>query len=377
MRNYAHGGDKYGISMQAKEHLTVLDFSANTNPLGMSEKVMEKTMESIKYSDIYPDPFARELTEKICEKYAKETGGDFPATWVVCGNGAADLIFRTVHALDLKKVLIPAPTFSEYEDALREKQVDVEYFYLNEEDEFQFTEEILNKLKGISNGKTDREANDKIDGIFLCNPNNPVGNVMEPSLLDRVLTEAKKENIYVFLDECFLELTGRTEDLSQVPKLKDFDNLIIFKAFTKTYAMAGLRLGYLLCSNEHITDKIFNTGQPWSVSTPAMAGGVAALDEDEYVEKSVAYIKEQRKNLQEFLEATGFKVYHGVANYIFFYHKNGRKFLEEMKKQGILIRNCENYRGLCEGYMRIAVRTAIENQRFMEKGKEIVKWLNQ
>ena len=369
MRNYTHGGDKYAALWSEKESLTILDFSANTNPLGMPKNVKEKTMASIEYSDAYPDPFARKLTQKICEKHAKNHGMEIPNSWVVCGNGAADLIFRTVYGLDLKKVLIPSPTFSEYEDALREKNILVENFYLKEENNFEFTEEILEKLEN--------KLEEKIDGVFICNPNNPVGNLINPRLMDEILKKSKERNIYAFVDECFLELTGKERDYSLVPKLKDYDNLVIFKAFTKTYAMAGLRLGYIISSNEEITDKIFSIGQPWSVSTPAQAGGIAALDENYYVEKSVAYIKEQRKILEEFLKAWNFKVYKGYANYIFFYHKKGKIFLEEMKKRGILIRNCENYRGLTEGYMRIAIKSESENRIFMERGKEILEWLNQ
>lgn len=368
MRIYAHGGDKYESFEGEEKSLSIVDFSANTNPLGMPKTVQERISDSIKYWDSYPDPFSRKLTEKICQKYMDENEIEILKDWVVCGNGAADLIFRTVYALDLKRVLIPVPTFSEYEDALKEKQVKVEHYYLEEENGFQFTEEILKKIKG--------KGEEKIDGIFLCNPNNPVGNLMDDTLMEKILEEAKKENIYVFLDECFLELTGMENERSQISKLRDFQNLIIFKAFTKTYAMAGLRLGYLLSSNVTVTDKIFSIGQPWSVSTPAQIGGIAALDEQEYVRSSVAYIKEQRSYLEKFLKDAGFKVYSGSANYIFFYHRNGKKFLEEMKKQGILIRNCENYVGLHEGYMRIAVRTIEENQWFVEKGKELFKWLN-
>ena len=370
MRTYVHGGDKYGLSGQAKtlndsgdagsNSLEIIDFSANTNPLGMPEKVVKAAMESIINSESYPDPFNRKLTEKICEFESKLAGYKVEKDWVVCGNGAADLIFRGAFVSDLKKVLVLAPTFSEYEEALKQKNVQVVHYYLKKENEFSLTEDFL------------KEMDESIDGIFICNPNNPVGNLVDKRLLFEILKKAKENNILLFLDECFLELTGELSSRSLVGQLKDFENLIILKAFTKTYAMAGLRLGYLLTSNVELADRIFNCGQPWSVSTPAQAAGVVALDQVEYVSRSIEYIVNERSCLQRELEQMGCQVFSGAANYIFFYHKDGKRFVDEMKKRGILVRDCENYQGLYEGYMRIAVRNREENKVFIERAKEVL-----
>ena len=370
MRTYVHGGDKYGISGQAKttndrsgtvsKPLKIIDFSANTNPLGMPEKVVKAAMESISRSESYPDPFSRKLTEKICEFESELAGFTVEKDWVVCGNGAADLIFRGAFVSNLKKVLVLAPTFSEYEEALMEKNVEIVHFYLKKENNFCLTEDIL------------QEMNHNIDGIFICNPNNPVGNLVDKRLLFEILKKAKQKNVLLFIDECFLELTGELKSRSLVGQLKDFDNLVIFKAFTKTYAMAGLRLGYLLTSNVELADKIFNSGQPWSVSTPAQAAGVVALDQKEYVMRSIEYIVNERNCLQRELEQMGCQVFSGAANYIFFYHKDGKRFIDEMKKRGILVRDCENYHGLKAGYMRIAVRNREENKVFIERAKEVL-----
>lgn len=384
MRKYTHGGDKYGFSRQAtqstvandnsvgkvaenhekqKENMKVLDFSANTNPLGMPENVLKTAKASIEFSESYPDPFCRELVEKISEFESEIAGYKIPKEWIVCGNGAADLIFRSIYGTKLKKVLVLAPTFSEYEEALEEAGIEVVHHYLKKENNFNLTKNFLEEMtKGI-------------DGIFLCNPNNPIGNLINIELLDEILKKCKENKILLFIDECFLELTGKMKEYSLVGKLKEHDNLIVFKAFTKTYAMAGLRLGYLLTSNEAIADKIFTMGQPWSVSTPAQMAGVAALDEKEFVEKSIEFIASERNCLQRNLEQLGCKVYPGEANYIFFYHKDGKKFINEMRKKAILVRDCENYKGLTEGYMRIAVKNKIENRIFMENAKEAFKWL--
>ena len=361
MKKYVHGGDKYGLLGPANFQIKIIDYSANTNPLGMPINVKKAAAEALEFSDSYPDPFCRKLTLAIANRESKNAACKIEKDWIVCGNGAADLIFRTIYGLDLKRVLIPAPTFSEYEDALSEKNVEIEYYYLKEENNFQFQEDILD----FFNGNIEYDNEKKIDGIFLCNPNNPVGNLIDQNLLEKIVKKACDKNIFIFLDECFLELTGLCNERSLVGKLKDYDNLIIFKAFTKTYAMAGLRLGYLLTSNQSVADKIFNIGQPWSVSTPAQAAGIAAMTEDAYIEKSVEYIKNERIKLVQALENAGFKVYPGFANYIFF--RGDKEFIEEMKKSGILVRDCSNYKGLIDGYMRIAVRNEQENKIFIDK----------
>ena len=358
MKNYIHGGDKYAFSRQASAQCTLIDFSANTNPLGMPKKVKEAAINAIENSEYYPDPFCRKLTETIAKAESKKSGIKITEDNIICGNGAADLIFRSIYALNLKKILVAAPTFSEYENAAKEKNIEIEYYYLKEENEFNFTEEILDHIT------------EDIDGIFLCNPNNPVGNLIDKKLLHKILNKAKNINAFLLLDECFLELTGKEKENSMISKLKDFDNLIIFKAFTKTYAMAGLRLGYILTGNLDVSDKIFNIGQPWSVSTPAQAAGIEAVSENAFLEKSVKYIKKQREILVDALEKEGFKVYNGMANFIFF--KGSKDLVKTMEKKGILLRDCSNYKGLSEGYMRIAVRREEENREFIEKLKEVL-----
>lgn len=347
MKTYTHGGDIYQLKNTDKK---IYDFSANINPLGIPNSIVNAAAYSIKNCFNYPDPLCRELTLKI-GKY-ENVNPDY----IVCGNGAADLIYRIAMALKPKKGLVNAPTFSEYEDALKAMNCQVVHNYLKEANGFKLTSGILQKID-----------DEKPDIVFICNPNNPVGNLVDKELLIEIL----KKDITVVVDECFVEFTGMAEDITLKPVLEEYKNLIILKAFTKNFAMAGLRLGYIMSSDMEKLDKIFQSGQPWSVSTPAQAGGIVALDEKAYLFDAVKMIKSEKVKLCDGLKSNGMEVYPPAANYIFFKCKDGKRFCEEMKKYNVLVRNCGNYPGLTDDYLRIAVRTPEENQYFLQVMKEV------
>ncbi|MBQ6034138.1 MAG: aminotransferase class I/II-fold pyridoxal phosphate-dependent enzyme, partial [Ruminococcus sp.] len=140
-------------------------------------------------------------------------------------------------------------------------------------------------------------------------------------------------------------------------------NCIILKAFTKLFAMAGIRLGYAVCGSSHIAEMIQQSGQFWSVSALAQEAGIATLDEEGYVRKTVRYITEERRFLAAELAKIGVKVYSGTANFLLFKSRTG--LAEELLSQGILIRDCTNFSGLTEGFYRVAVRTHEENIRLI------------
>ena len=146
--------------------------------------------------------------------------------------------------------------------------------------------------------------------------------------------------------------------------LGEYQNLFLLKAFTKRYAMAGIRLGYGLCSNLAVLEKMQEAVQPWNVSIPAQAAGVAALEEEEYVDEARQIIGAEREFLRDGLRQLGFSVYDSRANYIFFRGPSG--LVEHALKKQVLIRDCSNYRGLSEGYYRVAVRTHEENIKLLE-----------
>ena len=209
-----------------------------------------------------------------------------------------------------------------------------------------------------------------LDIMFICNPNNPTGVLTERALIERVAEKCREKDVVLVVDECFMDFIDGREKYSVTDKLEEYDNVIILKAFTKLYAMAGVRLGYCLCANPEIMEALDRVRQPWNLSNLAQAAGVAALKEKQYVEESLAAIEAERIRLIKSLKSLGFTVYGSGANYIFF--KGDADLYEKALERGILIRDCSNYVGLEKGYYRIAVRLQEDNDRIIKVFDEII-----
>lgn len=325
-----HGGDIYGRDI-------LYDFSANLNPLGMPNSVKKALENSISEWEKYPDPYCRRLTKKLSE------WENFPPENIVCGNGAADLIYRIVQAVKPKKAVICAPSFGEYSKALKQFGCEISTYFLSEKNGFLLDGGIIKML------------DESVDILILCTPNNPTGRTVERWLLRDICRKCEADNIILLCDECFIDFTENEADA----KCFMSKNMVILKAFTKIYAMAGVRLGYALFGDSTFAEKVRETGQFWSVSSPAQAAGEAALEEKGYAVKTAEFIETEREYLSEYLRRIGLKVYPSEANFILFY--TDLPLDEMLLRQNILIRNCENFSGLSRGFFRIAVRTHDEN----------------
>lgn len=340
-----HGGDIYGGQI-------LCDFSANTNPFGTPDGVKAAMAEALSQVHHYPDPYCRELVQAISDFE------NVPKEYILCGNGAAELIYAYCDAVHPKLALELGPTFSEYALGLNRVGCKVERYYLQKEQEFALDEGFL----AVAEEK-------KPDVIFLCNPNNPTGRLIPSELLRRLLVLCKELGSKLFLDECFLDLSD--EGVSMKGCLEMHPELFILKAFTKSYGMAGVRLGYGLCGDRDLLMKMSQAVQPWNVSMLAQSAGIAALKETEFLQKTRALIPVERTWLKENLERLGFWVCPSKTNFLLFYGEAG--LCETLRKQGIALRNCDNYYGLGAGWYRCAVRLHGENRMLieaLERGKE-------
>lgn len=346
-----HGGDWAGF--QEKQGGMPLDFSANVSPLGLPEGAKRAVVRALEEADRYPDPLCRAL----CAKLAKRHG--VPAGHILCGNGAADLIFRLALAKRPQKALVTAPTFSEYEAALALTGCKIERFFLEETTGFIVTESILSH---ITPG---------LDLLFLCEPNNPTGRTTPRALLGRILERCAACGTLLVVDECFNEFLDDPTAHTLQDELKGHANLLILKAFTKWYALAGVRLGYALCSGETLLQKMRGCGQPWAVSSLAQAAGLAALEESAYSAALRALIARERPALRQALENLGCRVLPGEANYLLFYCACAGLW-QKLRAKGVLLRDCSNYPGLGAGWYRTAVRTHSENAALLRAMKEVL-----
>lgn len=348
MYKYEHGGDIYATKKSC------IDFSANINPLGMPTNVKQALRQAAGHCEAYPDPFCRELTRALAVYWQINKNN------ILCGNGAADLLFKLALALRSRKTLLLAPTFADYEKALRVTGSEFVYYTLKEENSFVPGADILDYLT------------EDVDLVVICNPNNPTGKTMPQDLLEYLLIKANKNNTKVLVDECFMEFVG-IDGYSLIPSLNRYQNLIILRAFTKIYAMAGVRLGYLMTADSTILDACRINSQDWSVSTLAQEAGLAALQNKEYLIKTQEYVKQEREYLIKNLHAVGIPTYGSEANFILFKVNNIRGFGTKMAKVGILVRSCANYHGLTSSFYRIAVRNRKDNRIFVKKLKELLE----
>lgn len=340
MQKETHGGDVYGTPCR-------IDFSANINPLGMPECVAQAACEGVRFSSCYPDLHCRQLRAGIAESE------QVPEQWIICGNGAAELVFALTAALKPKRALLTAPGFAEYEQALRALGDDcqINFYFCREENGFALGEDYLDSLTP------------DLDLVFLCSPNNPTGLTIPVPLLEQIARRCEENHIFLVMDECFNGFLEQGEALSMKRFLGQMQGLFILKAFTKLYAMAGLRLGYGLCSDQELLGQMHRVLQPWNVSTPAQMAGFAALQETEFVEISRAYIRGERIFLIEELRKRQYFCLDSEANYVFF--RGPEDLYDRCREEGILIRDCSNYRGLAPGYFRVAVRTRVENEELL------------
>ena len=345
--NRIHGGDWEKTSAGA------LDFSVNVNPLGMPLSVAEAAQRAVTFCNRYPDPACRELRQELGAYY------HLPDEWILCGNGAADLIFRLVQALKPKKAALFAPTFSEYEIALNSVGCEIRTIPLPRENDF-LLEEIPD-LSWIEEG----------DLLFLCNPNNPTGQAVAKSWLEEITKRCAKAGAFLCVDECFLEFWECGEQNTMLSLLGEYKNVLVLRAFTKAYAMAGLRLGWCSCADKDLLREMELSGAAWNVSIPAQAAGLAALREAGFLTRTRLFLQKERPRLKASLESLGLTVSPSQANYLCF-RAGSPDLKEKLLKRGILVRNCGDYRGLDAYDYRVAIKTPEENQRLIQALKACI-----
>lgn len=343
-RSYIHGGDIYSRPIR-------LDFSANVNPFGTPEAVKAAVRSAAENLAAYPDPCCSPLREKLA------AANDVDKNDVICGNGAAELIYQFAAALQPKRALLPVPSFADYESALRAAGCEPTFYPVSRDDGFLLTEDVLDAI------------GPKMDLLMLCSPNNPTGRSVDKELLLRVLDRCRETGTWLFLDECFYELTDEGKALSLANCLQEGDRVFLLRAFTKAWGMAGLRLGYGLCKNRELLAAMSRLTQPWNVSTPAQAAGLAALDCPDWPRRARILFETEKRFLTEGLAALGFTALPGDANFLFFSGAAG--LYEQLRERGVLIRNCANYRGLRPGDYRIAVRARAENVDLLRAIEEV------
>ena len=338
----------------------ILDYSSSVNPLGPSKKALEAIKEAFSQIATYPDSNSNELRQVIAEHFS-----EISKVNVVIGNGSTELmyLFTEVFLKKGDKAVIPAPTFGEYESAVRKTGETPKFVKLG-------------KTFNVEANEFERElANARL--VFLCNPNNPTSKLIPQETLKRIIEVALEQDIFVFLDEDFLEFVENEKALTMIGKINKYPNLFILRSFTKIFGLTGLRVGYGI-ANKEIISVLSCAKIPWNVNCLAQAAAVAALKDEEHLRMTRELIKKEKAWLQGELGKLGsFTFSTPDANFFFIdVRKSGLTASEiknKMLKQGILIRDCSSFMGLDEFYIRVAVKTHVENERLIEAFKGIIK----
>jgi Histidinol-phosphate/aromatic aminotransferase and cobyric acid decarboxylase len=337
---------KYDIVDKYKEG--TIDLSVNTNPLGLPKSVKLALARELDLYTKYPDEKCTTLSREIAQHYL-----DVSAKQVLCVSGVDDAIYRIVFAQYPRKALLLAPTYEDYEKALRNVDCTIIYHFLQKEEKYQITETIFDSLT------------EEIDIFFLCNPNNPTGKCIDREFLSRIVDKCQNNGIILVVDESFISFLDKPEQYTAKGLINEYPNLIVLDGFTKLYAMPGLRLGFCISDTEELLRRIFAAGQAWCVSAPAQIAGITALQDKKYLQDTHELIRTEKMWLLKELSNLKIEVWGSSANYLFFPSPlpNMRQLLE---KDGILLRNCEHFVGLNGEFCRVAIRTHQENEKFID-----------
>lgn len=367
-----HGGNIYKI-FREKNIDKILDYSSNINPYGLPENLKKEIFEKVFVLERYPDPDYIELREKIAEK------NNLNIENIIVGNGATEIIFLFMKILSPKKVLIVSPTFGEYERAIKAStlandSLEINYFELKETENF-----VLN----VKNLETELENN--YDLLILCNPNNPTGQFLKLKKLEEILKICEQKNTKLFIDEAFVEFVEDWENESIINSKENKENLFVIRAFTKFFAIPGLRLGYGICFNNNLLKKMLEKKEPWSVNNIADLAGKTVLDDENYIQKTKEWIKNQKKYMYENLnKIEGLRAYKTEVNFILLKIEDNllgkgldvKNLRKEMLEKGILIRDASNFIYLDKHYFRLAIKDKLNNEKVIETLTSILKKYN-
>jgi threonine-phosphate decarboxylase len=356
---FEHGGNVHAV-WREKQHNNepLLDFSANINPLGLSKSVRKAMLAALETVVHYPDPGAAELKQAISRFY------NVPAQYITLGNGAVEPIYILCQILRPQRVLVTAPAFGEYERAALAAKAEVEVLNLSAEENFTIQpEQVISRLNYV-------------DMVFITNPNNPTGTLMSARELEKIIAAAQNKTL-VIVDESFIDFLPDGDKYTVKPLLCQYKNLVILQSLTKFYAIPGLRLGFVL-SHEALAKQLDLAKDPWNVNSLAQAAGVAALQDTEYQKDSVSYMAKANIDLYQALNAHfGIAAFQPSANFMLLDitgtgFKSGQ-LCQLAAEHNILLRDCSNYRGLSDAYIRVAVKRREDNQRLIEVLYKIIK----
>ncbi|MDV2683401.1 threonine-phosphate decarboxylase CobD [Alkalihalophilus lindianensis] len=323
-----------------------IDFSVNTNPLGVTQAAslqIDQLQSAIQH---YPEPYAETLSRALSEKLNVNDNE------VIVGNGAAELIFHLAHLYQGKRVLIVEPTFSEYRDACHANHCYIDSLVLHEPWKLSITD-LEGRLESF-------------DLLFICSPNNPTGTSYSINEMKVIIECAKRNGTKVVIDEAFYDFQLSKQSI--LNQGVDLNDIIILRSMTKMYGIAGVRLGYLMADKVTIS-KIKQFQPPWSVNGLAQKIGLQILNDEPFVEMSTKYLAKERRRVKKELEQIGFCISDSVVNFYLLSEpakQDLQPLLEFLIQHGVIPRHTYSFNGLDGAYIRLAVKKEEENNQLLD-----------
>ncbi|MBF0507057.1 MAG: threonine-phosphate decarboxylase [Nitrospirae bacterium] len=354
-----HGGNIYRAAVQlGVNEAEIIDFSASINPLGVPKSVMAAIKDEMRFLYNYPDPDAKQFTLALARNFAVDPES------ILCGNGSTELIYLVVRALNPQRVLVTAPTFSEYELAAGDRR-DIIHFKLHAKDDFAFNSEaFITAMAGGENSTSYKMAlTTSVDMAFLCNPNNPTGSIIRKSDMMKIAEAARDLKCHLVIDEAFIDFTPEE---SMINEVEENPYIIVLRSLTKFYALSGLRVGYGVFPLKLI-DTMRKHKEPWTVNTLAQVAGIASLKDESYKADTFKIIKTEKKTLEDGFRLLEIPYFPSAANFFLIQLDKAQDVINSLFEKGILLRDCSNFRNLGGAYARIAVKSNRDNMRLLKE----------
>lgn len=353
-KDHFHGSDLeqieqiYGIRKE-----DIVSFSANVNPLGISPNLRRTLSEHLDAITTYPDREYTSLRHCIADYIHSNPEN------IIVGNGSTELISLFIQIEHPKKAMVIGPTYSEYEREIFLGGGTTHYYPLKEKNDFSLDmEDFLSHL------------NESIDLLVICNPNNPTSSAITREQMRQILDTCKQFDIFVMVDETYVEFADNMEQITSVPLTNYYNNIIILRGTSKFFAAPGLRLGYAVTGNRDLIKSINTRQNPWTINSLAVIAGELMFSDEDYIRKTKELIGSERTRVYEALNSSpDFKAYLPSANFVLVkILKDGltsQELFDRAIRQGLMIRDCSTFPFLDQKYIRLCFMNPEDNTRLL------------
>lgn len=331
------------------EQYETIHYEANLNPMGIPESVKKALSSNIANINRYPAEYYPVL-KKAVSQYV-----DADAGHIVLGNGFSDLL-RLFVALNMpKKALVLSPSAVEYETVLSIYGCEVEHYELKESEDFSLdTKDFINSL------------DESLDMVIIGNPNNPTSQIISREDMNSIAAACSANNSFLLIDEMYIEFTENYSALTAVPLTKDYSNIAVLRSVSKFFCVPGLRFAYAVMNNPDNMSIISITSTPNSISVLSAAACIDVFTDESYIAQSRSMIYTERNLIYSAMSTNkNVKLYKPYANYMLVKllntEINAKKAAEHCKTRGIILRNCEDFHGLDESYIRFCFMKPKQN----------------